>query len=356
MRPELRTIVNEAHQRFEEKDYAGMVPLLEKARGMFMLSGFEKDVIAHLQGLQCRGVGDVECFRKNFIKVIESGTIYRSQLVDLMPAVAFSYLEAKDPVSALPWLQRYKAEDGFRIEVVALIPLVTYQAYGPATPDPDLAARIAADEAAGTTPSQEQLRLLAASQAKASDGAGFVGTVEKMARLYPSKEHWSDLIWTIRARRGFAYKADIDIYRLLRATHALEPIDYTWLARLTGKSGSPGEAKAVKDEGVANGQIAIAEKKNPDYGERWRSSIDYDAKSDYAKLPTTDEMVGRSPTGDGLISSGMAYVTYGDTAKGLAMIEQGLAKGNLEKPEWAKLHYGYAQYWAGNIQKARTAF
>jgi hypothetical protein len=47
--------------------------------------------------------------------------------------------------------------------------------------------------------------------------------------------------------------------------------------------------------------------------------------------------------GDGLVKVGMAYVALGEADKGVALIQKGIAKGNLKRPEDAKLRLGLAQ-------------
>ena len=56
--------------------------------------------------------------------------------------------------------------------------------------------------------------------------------------------------------------------------------------------------------------------------------------------------------GDGLVKVGMSYVSLGDVDKGIELIGKGIAKGNLKRPEDAKLRLGLAQLQSG---KARAA-
>ena len=44
---------------------------------------------------------------------------------------------------------------------------------------------------------------------------------------------------------------------------------------------------------------------------------------------------------------GYVYVTMGQVDKGIALIEQGIAKGGLKRPEDAKLRLGMAQLQSG---------
>ena len=48
---------------------------------------------------------------------------------------------------------------------------------------------------------------------------------------------------------------------------------------------------------------------------------------------------------------GLNYVYEGNAAKGIALIEQGIKKGGLKRPEDAKLRLGEAQIYAGNKQR-----
>ena len=56
-------------------------------------------------------------------------------------------------------------------------------------------------------------------------------------------------------------------------------------------------------------------------------------------------MIGRH--GDALVNSGEALVTLGRIDQGIELIEQGIVKGGLKRPEDAKLHLGVA-YIHGN--------
>ena len=56
--------------------------------------------------------------------------------------------------------------------------------------------------------------------------------------------------------------------------------------------------------------------------------------------------------GNALVKVGYAYVTMGQADKGASLIEKGIAKGGLKRPEDAKLHLGMAQLKAGKKSKA----
>src|SRR5262249_25269854 len=60
--------------------------------------------------------------------------------------------------------------------------------------------------------------------------------------------------------------------------------------------------------------------------------------------------------GTGLVNTGWALVTAGQYDKGLAMMEQGLQRGGLKRPDDAKLHLAIAYLLAGQKAKAIEAF
>ena len=57
-----------------------------------------------------------------------------------------------------------------------------------------------------------------------------------------------------------------------------------------------------------------------------------------------------------MLNAGFNYVLHGSGEKGLQMMEQGVRKGGLKRPDDARLHLGYAYQFAGQNQKAIQVF
>ncbi len=55
--------------------------------------------------------------------------------------------------------------------------------------------------------------------------------------------------------------------------------------------------------------------------------------------------------GNDLVKVGLNYVYEGNPDKGLALVEQGIKKGGLKRPEDAKLRLGEAQIYTGRKAK-----
>ena len=64
----------------------------------------------------------------------------------------------------------------------------------------------------------------------------------------------------------------------------------------------------------------------------------------------------RDRDGNDLLKVGMNQVFDGQKAKGVQLMQQGIAKGGLKRADDAKLHLGIAQLLAGETAKAQSTF
>ena len=58
--------------------------------------------------------------------------------------------------------------------------------------------------------------------------------------------------------------------------------------------------------------------------------------------------------GNALVAIGFSMATGGEAAKGIPLMQQGIAKGGLKRPEDARLHLGIAQVIAGDAKAQAT--
>jgi hypothetical protein len=155
----------------------------------------------------------------------------------------------------------------------------------------------------------------------------------------------------VQRKPGFSDRLSIHVYKLRFAVNDLSsPNDYMEFAQLALQDGVPGEAKAVMDKGYAAGVLGKGDQAARQA--RLRALVDKslaDARKNRAKAEKDAEA---QKSGDDLVKVGLDYAYDGNAAKGIALIQKGIRKGNLKRPEDAKLRLGEAQLHAG--QKSRA--
>jgi len=354
VRPEVGKPLQAAQKLIAEKKFKEALAEVAKLDGS-KLTPYEAFVTEQMRGTAASGAGDSALAMKAFEAVLASGKLTGENRLKLMEAVAGTALRSKDYAKSLEWLGKYRSEGGKNPITLGLIPQAYYLAGQFAQSAKESAALLAARESTGGKPTEDEIKLLASAYVKQKDMAGYALALEQMLRYYPKQEYWADAIQRTAARPGFSDRLVIDMYRLLRATGTLEGSkDYMEMAQLAVQAVLLGEAQAIIDEGYAKkvlGTGAEAERQ-----QRLKKLIETRLTQDKQELAATDAAAAAAASGEPLIRTGLAYVTYGETAKGLALMEQGLKKGGLKKPEEAKLRLGFAHYLAGDKAKAVQVF
>ncbi len=203
-------------------------------------------------------------------------------------------------------------------------------------------AAVAAAEQAGRRPGEDDLLRLADAQSRTNNSSGQVVTLEKLALFYPKKDYWNAYLGRLPRKPGFADRFALDVLRLRLATGTLSRTeDYMELAQLSLQAGLPTEARGIIDQGIKAGLMgtgteAARHQRLRDLAVKQEG----EAKESLAKQSTEAETFKE---GDGLVKVGVAYVSLGEVDKGIDLIRKGIAKGNLKRPEDAKLRLGLAQ-------------
>jgi hypothetical protein len=119
------------------------------------------------------------------------------------------------------------------------------------------------------------------------------------------------------------------------------------------QAGFPAEARRITEQGYKAGALGTGA--DAARHQRLRDlAIKQEGESKAGLAQQTTDAVGFKE-GDGLVKVGYAYVTMGEVDKGIALIQQGIAKGNLKRPEDAKLRLGMAQLQSPKTKTAGIA-
>ena len=128
------------------------------------------------------------------------------------------------------------------------------------------------------------------------------------------------------------------------------------MAQLALQADLPSEAKQVVDKGFASGVARHRRRRPSGTSACATSSPSGSPRATAARAPRRRSRPLAAKTGDPLVAVGMNQVYSGQAAKGVQLMQQGIAKGGLKRPEDAKLHLGIAQLVAGDKAKAQATF
>ncbi len=351
LRPEVGKPLQAAQELMKAQKYKEALAKIREADAVSGKTAYENYILDRMRGSAASGAGETELAAKSFEAVINSGKLPEAEQVKIMEAVAGTYYRAKDYGKAIAWAQRYLKAGGSSASMRTLIMQAQYLNGDYAEAAKSINDAVAADERAGRTPGEDQLQLLANCYLKLNDKTGYANALEKLVSHYPKKEYWADLLSRIQRKPGFSDRLSLDVYRLMFATGNLrEGGDFMEMAQLALQAGLPAEAKKVVTEGFTKGVLGTGAE--ADRHKRLRDLANKQTDDDRKALVDDEKAAAAAKDGEALAKVGYAFVTNGEFDKGIAMIEQGIAKGGLKRAEDAKLHLGMAYLQANNRAKA----
>lgn len=289
--------------------------------------------------------------------IIASDRLKGNEQAEFIQALANYYYNAKNYPKAIEWFKRYQKDSPTPEKVRPALVRSYYLSNDFTATKTELLPIIAASDAAGTAPSQEDLRLLASAAIKMKDDPTYLLALEKLATYYPTDEIRADLLNRGVARKpGFDAQTNmINVYRtestMVKNMSADEYVD---LAELSLQAGFPTEAKKAMDAGYAANVLGTGA--NAAKHKALRDKATKGAADDAKNIAAGEASASKAKTGAGLVNLGWAYATMDQYDKGIGFIQQGIAKGGLKSPEEAKLRLGMAQARGGKKADAITTF
>jgi hypothetical protein len=201
---------------------------------------------------------------------------------------------------------------------------------------------VSAAEQAGRRPDENELLRLADAQQRTGNMAGYGSTLEKLLLNYPKKDYWNAYLGRLPRKSGFADRFAIDVLRLRLASGTLTKTeDFMELAQLSLQAGLPSEALRVAEQGYKAGLMGAGAEAGRH--QRLRDLAAKEQAEAKTKLAGQAAEAEGFKEGDGLVKVGASYASMGEVDKGIELIQKGIAKGNLKRPEDAKLRLGLAQ-------------
>jgi hypothetical protein len=290
--------------------------------------------------------GDIATTIQALEAMFNSGKLSGAEQAQTAEMLAFSYSQQKDWPRTNQWVQRAIAAGGNGAQLKQLQAYAQGQSGDYSAIAKETQAAVTAAEQAGRKPDEGDLLRLADAQQRTGQAQARAATLDKLLTHYPKKEYWSILLGQLPRKSGFSDRFSLDLFRLRLATGNLTKADdFMEMTQLALQAGYPAEGKAVIEKGFATGALGTGAE-----GERQKRLRDLAIKQEAegkAGIEKDAQEALAAKGGNELVHVGYAYVTMGQFDKGIAMIEQGIAKGGLKRPEDAKLHLGMAQLQAG---------
>ena len=355
IRPEVGKPLQAAQDLIKAGKYKEALAKVRDADGVGGKNANESLLVERMRIAAASGAGDVETAARSFEVINASGKVPADAKLRMIESIAGSYYRAREYAKALQWYQRYFKEGGSSGATRTLMIQTQYLSGDFAGAAKELTAEIQAAERSGATPGEDRINLLMNAAVRQKDIAGETFALERLVSYYPKKEYWVALLNRLQRKPNFSDRLALDTYRLSLATGSMTAgNDYSEMAQLAVQAGSFAEARQVVDKGFAAGALGTGPE-----SERHKRLRDLVTKrlDEAKKTQAEDErQAGVAKDGGELLGLGMNLVFAGEKARGLQMMQQGLAKGGLKRADDAKLHFAIAQLMAGETAKAQTTF
>lgn len=318
-------------------------------------TAYEMFSIDRMRAVVASSTGNNELLANAFESMIKTDFVTAAEKLKYIEGMAGAFYNEKKYDQSKQWTLRYLALDNSSIPMHELLARTLYLQEDYVGASKELNQQLQADDQANRVPSHDKLHLLISCYLKLKDTTGYTAVLERMVAHYPKKEYWADLLYRIPNKPNFSERLRLDWYRLMLATDSLEEApQYVEMTELALLAGLPVEAKKVVDAGYTANMLGVG--KDAAKHKQLRDKVNKQAADDIKSMEAGEAAAKAAKNGVGMVNMGYNYVINAQAAKGIALIEQGIAKGGLKAPEEAKLHLGMAYLQAGNKAKAAEIF
>ena len=347
VRPEVGKPLQAANALVKQRKGREALAEIAKAEAVGNRTPYENFLIQQMRGSAAVLAGDHDAAIRAFEGILGSGRVSGRDATSMVQAVAVAHYSKRDYANAAKWTQRYFKEGGNDQQMRTVL----LQSYYLGNDCGSVQKMLGAAADSDRRPSEEDLQMLANCYDRQKDSTGYANTMEKLVVHYPKKDYWTAVLARVQKKSGFSDRLGVNVYRLRFATNnASATSDYMEMAQLAMQAGVPAEAKIYIDKGYAAG--ALGKGDQAERHGRLRDLVNKTLEASKASRAQDEKEALVAKDGNALVNVGLNYVYEGDAAKGLPLIELGLKKGGLKRPEDAKLRYGEALLFAGRRDRA----
>jgi hypothetical protein len=355
LRPEVGKPLQAAQDLIKSGRYREALAKVREAEAAGARNANETYLIERMRLAAASGAGDAETAARSYDALSGSGRIAGPDKLRMIESIAGSYYRSQQYAKSMQWSQRYLREGGTSGAIRTMLIQSQYLSGDFAGAAKELTVEIQGAERSGSAPAEDRLKLLLNAASKQGDNNAYVFAMEKLVTYYPKKEYWVDLLSRMQRKPNFSDRLSLDAYRLSLATGSMSaPADYMEMAQLALQADLASEGKEVIEKGMSSGALSTGAQ--ADRAKRLKALVDKKLAEDTASRAEDERQATAAKSGDPMVSLGMSLVYSGQAAKGVQLMQQGIAKGGLKRPEDAKLHLGIGQLAAGEKAKAQATF
>lgn len=347
LRPEVAKPLKEAQDLINAKQFAPALAKLAEVDAIAAKTPYEVFILERLRGPAAAATKDNAQAAKSFTFAFESGRLAPADMTQFAEAITSAHYLGKDFKQAAAWARRALEAGSVNPQTRVLLVQALLLADDNAAAIKEVNTMIELEDKAGRTPSQDMLRLAGTAALRADDDALYLRTLERLVLTYPTKDYWTDYIARVSRQPHIAERYMADVFRLkITLNQTLTASQYMFLARTSKQAGFPIDASRVMEHGFSTGILSTAEHK------QFRDAMMKEAADDVRNIARSSADAANLKEGPGLFNAGLNYIYNGDAAKGLPLMEEGIKRPGIRRPEDARLRMGIAYALAGERAKA----
>lgn len=301
----------------------------------------EQLMIDRMKGAAAQRAGDHGAAVAAFETVFASGKLSGPEQAQTAESIAFGYVQLKNNAKAGEWVAKARAAGGNSASLNQLASYLQAQSGDYSQIFKDAQAAVANAEKDGRKPGEDDLLRLADAAKRTGNHGAYSGALEKLVLYYAKKDYWAAHLASLQRKPGFSDRLALDVQRLKLANGLVSKTDdYMELAQLALQAGFPVEAKAIVDKGYASGALGSGDQAARH--QRLKDLVLKTQAESAAAIVGQAAEAAKEKEGNDLIKVGTVYASMGQADKAVELIEKGIAKGGLKRPDDAKLRLALA--------------
>ena len=301
----------------------------------------EQVLIDRMKGAAAQRTGDTGTAIAAFESAMASGRLSGSEQAQIAESLAFAYSQNKNWAKTTEWANRARAAGGNSPQLHQLIAYVQSQNGDYSQIFKESQAQVSAAEQAGRRPGEDDLLRLADAAKRLNNNAVFSHALERLVLNYPKKDYWNAHLAALQRKPGFADRLGLDVMRLKLANGLITKTDdFMEMTQLALQAGLPVEAKSIIDKGYAAGALGTGDQAARH--QRLKDLVLKQQAESAAGIAKDATEAAAMKDGNDLVKAGTVYASMGQADKAAELIEKGIAKGGLKRPDDAKLRLALA--------------